>query len=210
MLVEISELLYIWKMTSIQVLRQFFAAISGLLNVYIQNYSFQKLIKKTKNKSIILVPVNFIGFSFGWSCSWANVNFLELQSPETSLEDGPISYDQASLLMSLICVGGLIGNLTYLWALETFGRKKPILFLSVPIIVRTFKITRVLYWSRHFIVFIVELCVHHICKKCKLVLCFTPTLRIRWRFNFHFDSSFRIWDLFRQVKYIYSQSYNLQ
>lgn len=87
---------------------------------------------------------NFIGFSFGWSCSWANVNFLELQSPDSTLEDGPITYDQASLLMSLLCFGGLLGNVTYLWALAKFGRKRPILSLSVPTIVRTFNLNYVL------------------------------------------------------------------
>lgn len=39
--------------------------------------------------------------------------------------------------MSLVCAGGLIGNVIYLWVLEKFGRKIPILFLSVPIIVRS-------------------------------------------------------------------------
>lgn len=67
--------------------------------------------------------------------AWANVNFLELQSPNTILQDGPITYEEASIVMSLICAGGLLGNVVYLWALEKFGRKKPILFLSVPSIV---------------------------------------------------------------------------
>ncbi|XP_055309204.1 facilitated trehalose transporter Tret1-like isoform X2 [Sitodiplosis mosellana] len=93
-------------MATIEVRRQFFSAISA----------------------------NFIGFSFGWACAWANVNFLELQSPNTKLQDGPISYDEASLVMSLICAGGLMGNIVYLWALDKFGRKKPIMFLAFPTI----------------------------------------------------------------------------
>lgn len=82
------------------------------------------------------IAANFVGLSFGWSNAWANVNFLHLQSPQTTLRDGPITYEEASLVMSLICAGGLIGNVMYLWILEKFGRKNPILFLSVPIVVR--------------------------------------------------------------------------
>lgn len=78
---------------------------------------------------------NLLLFSFGWACTWANVNFLELQSPNTKLPNGPITYEEASIVMSLICAGGLLGNVVYLWALGRFGRKKPILFLSVPTIV---------------------------------------------------------------------------
>lgn len=43
------------------------------------------------------IAVNFVGFSFGWSCAWANVNFLQLQSLHTTLEDGPITYEEATL-----------------------------------------------------------------------------------------------------------------
>lgn len=43
------------------------------------------------------IAVNFVGFSFGWSCAWANVNFLQLQSIHTTLEDGPITYEEATL-----------------------------------------------------------------------------------------------------------------
>lgn len=104
-------------MSTIEVRRQIFAAISA----------------------------NFIGFSFGWSGSWANANFLHLQSAETDLQAGPLTYDEASLMMSLICAGGLFGNIVYLWILEKFGRKNPLLLLSLPIIVRD-KILQYFLW----------------------------------------------------------------
>lgn len=91
-------------MATIEIRRQFFASISA----------------------------NLIGFSFGWACAWANVNFLEFQSPNSKLQ---LTYDEITLVMSLICAGGLMGTVVYLWALEKFGRKKPILFLSVPTVV---------------------------------------------------------------------------
>lgn len=75
---------------------------------------------------------NLIGFSVGWGMSWSNANYLDLQSPHTILTDGPITAEEAGLFMSLISVGGLIGNFVYLWILEKFGRKLPILFLSIP------------------------------------------------------------------------------
>ncbi|XP_031625980.1 facilitated trehalose transporter Tret1-like [Contarinia nasturtii] len=96
-------------MTAITVYRQFLAALSA----------------------------NLIGFSFGWMSAWANANYDDLKSnstTKTQLQDGPITLNQASLVMSLICAGGLVGNIVYLFVLNKFGRKNPILFLAVPAI----------------------------------------------------------------------------
>lgn len=38
-------------------------------------------------------------------------------------------------MMSIVCIGGLFGNISFLWILEKFGRKRPILLLAVPAIV---------------------------------------------------------------------------
>lgn len=89
-----------------------------------------------RRQFVATISANLIGFSVGWAMSWSNANYLELQSPDTTLADGPMTPGEAALFMSIICVGGLIGNIMYLWILEKFGRKKPILFLSVPMIVR--------------------------------------------------------------------------
>lgn len=78
---------------------------------------------------------NIIGFSFGWSTSWANANFIHFSSNESSLGSGAMTKTEASLFMSLICAGGLGGNLIYLWVLSQFGRKMPILFLAAPTMV---------------------------------------------------------------------------
>lgn len=77
---------------------------------------------------------NTIGFSFGWSNAWANANFLHLTSNETILNK-PLTNAEASYFMSLICAGGLGGNMIYLWIITNFGRKGPILLLGVPAIV---------------------------------------------------------------------------
>lgn len=129
-------------MATIEIRRQFFASISA----------------------------NFIGFGFGWANAWANVNFLELQSPNSKLQ---LTYDEISLVMSLICAGGLIGNLTYLWALEKFGRKKPILFLSVPTVVSTKKINKQQIEQIHFFTLTAKLDVNRFRKECILAVCIT-------------------------------------
>lgn len=128
-------------MATIEIRRQFFASISA----------------------------NFIGFSFGWACAWANVNFLELQSPNSKLQ---LTYDEITLVMSLICAGGLMGNVTYLWALEKFGRKKPILFLSAPTIVST--VVSIIYTNLYFFTLTAELGTYHFRERCILAVYFAP------------------------------------
>lgn len=53
--------------------------------------------------------------------------------------------NEASLFMSLICAGGLGGNLIYLWVLSKFGRKMPILFLALPSMVSHITIIQNIY-----------------------------------------------------------------
>lgn len=91
---------------------------------------------------LILIQMNFmtanlIVFSFGWSIGWANANLIHLTSSKEAFDSGPITDDEAAIFMSIICAGGLFGNILYLWVLEKFGRKNSILFLSIPTIVRS-------------------------------------------------------------------------
>lgn len=77
-----------------------------------------------------------MGLSFGVTMVWAPANFLVLQSNETRLPSGPLTSDEAVFVASIFAIGGLAGNVSYLWIVERFGRKVPLLLLAIPQIVR--------------------------------------------------------------------------
>lgn len=120
-------------MRNIGIRRQWFATLSGTAIFLILN--FYPICSSFLYEFILIFrlffSVNLITFTFGWNCSWSNANFLELQKPNV-LPSGPITYDEASFVVSIVCIGGLLGNASYLWVVERFGRKKPILLLALP------------------------------------------------------------------------------
>lgn len=56
---------------------------------------------------------------------------MSLKLPETKLASGPLTVEEASLMVSFICVGGLLGNISFLWIVANFGRKKPLHYLAI-------------------------------------------------------------------------------
>lgn len=58
-----------------------------------------------------------------------------LLSDETPLPSGKITMDEASWIASLICVGGLIGNFFFGFVTSRFGRKSPLIFITIPKVV---------------------------------------------------------------------------
>lgn len=62
---------------------------------------------------------------FSWNCAWMNANYYGLK----------LEKEEVGLVVSVVCVGGFIGNLMYLFLIDIFGRKNSILFLALPSIV---------------------------------------------------------------------------
>lgn len=75
---------------------------------------------------------------YGVTCGWASPSIILLTSDETPLPSGKISMDEASWIASLICVGGLIGNIMFGFITSKFGRKIPLIFITIPTIVSGF------------------------------------------------------------------------
>lgn len=71
----------------------------------------------------------------GVSCGWSSVCAILLTSDETPLESGKITMDEASWIASLLCVGGLPGNVFCGIVTNKYGRKKPLIFIAIPTIV---------------------------------------------------------------------------
>lgn len=79
---------------------------------------------------------NLVTLSYGTTCGWPSAAFSILNTGETPLHSGPMSVDELSWMVSLLCVGGFVGNLFYGYITNCFGRKLPMLSLAVPMIVR--------------------------------------------------------------------------
>lgn len=56
-------------------------------------------------------------------------------SNDSPLPTGKIDMDEASWIASLICVGGIVGNVIFGYIANKFGRKIPLLLIPIPMIV---------------------------------------------------------------------------
>lgn len=60
---------------------------------------------------------------------------MVLTSDKTPLPSGKITMEQASSIAAIICIGGLIGNLLFGFITNKYGRKIPLMFITIPIII---------------------------------------------------------------------------
>lgn len=86
----------------------------------------------------MLILGNINWFYVGIVIGWAAPNFILLTSDESPIESGPLSIAEGSLVVSILYLGGLFGVPLAIFAAERFGRKIPLLLLSIPQIVRNF------------------------------------------------------------------------
>lgn len=77
--------------------------------------------------------------SVGLSNGWATINFLELQSENSTFPTGSLSLDQLAITLSVYSFGALIGNFAVAPISETIGIKHTIHLFGLPIIVRDLK-----------------------------------------------------------------------
>ncbi|XP_055296382.1 facilitated trehalose transporter Tret1-like isoform X2 [Sitodiplosis mosellana] len=77
---------------------------------------------------------NLLTFSFGMATGWATINFNELQSENCTFPTGPLSLEEASLVVSLLNIGGFFGNWITLLMNNIFGIKRTIHLFGVPLI----------------------------------------------------------------------------
>lgn len=70
------------------------------------------------------------------TCGWGSPNIDLLSSKESPLPSGKIDKDEASWIASLLCFGGLIGNLFFGYVAKIWGRRLPLILISIPAIVR--------------------------------------------------------------------------
>lgn len=76
-----------------------------------------------------------MALSYGMSNFWATINLLELESENTTYPTGPLDEQESALVISIVNVGGLLGNFMVLPISQRIGIKRTIHLLCVPIIV---------------------------------------------------------------------------
>ncbi|XP_031622894.1 facilitated trehalose transporter Tret1-like isoform X2 [Contarinia nasturtii] len=72
---------------------------------------------------------------YGVVCGWSSPNIVLLTSDESPLSSGKITMNEASWSASLICIGGLVGNICFGFITNRFGRKNPLIFITIPVII---------------------------------------------------------------------------
>lgn len=80
--------------------------------------------------------VNLLMVTHGICGGWMSPTIELLTSDKSPLESGKITMEEASWVASIICIGGLIGNILFGIMTNHFGRKVPLLFTAIPSIVR--------------------------------------------------------------------------
>ncbi|XP_064541797.1 facilitated trehalose transporter Tret1 [Drosophila montana] len=76
--------------------------------------------------------VNIVSVSFGAYCGWPSSSFLELSSDASPLETGPLSKQDQGNVASVLCLGGVVGNVFFLWLAEKIGRRQSMLWVALP------------------------------------------------------------------------------
>lgn len=78
------------------------------------------------------ICANLMSVGYGALCGWSSASFLVLQSDYSPLESGPMTIEETSWVGSILCIGGLLGNILFGWMSNVFGRKVPMLLVVIP------------------------------------------------------------------------------
>ncbi|EDW63945.2 facilitated trehalose transporter Tret1 [Drosophila virilis] len=85
-----------------------------------------------KFQYLAAIFVNIVSISFGAYCGWPSSSFLELSSDASPLETGPLTKQDQGNVASVLCLGGLVGNVFFLWLAEKIGRRQSMLWVALP------------------------------------------------------------------------------
>lgn len=113
---------------------QFLAAISGKkIGVFFQKLQYFYIWKRISHMHI----GNLMILGYGTSFIWPAISFGTLQSELTPLDDGPLSTEEISWIVSIFCFGGFLGTICFGAVANALGRKTFLCLLAVPQIVST-------------------------------------------------------------------------
>lgn len=84
-----------------------------------------------RNQYIVTFYVNMLSFGYGLSTGWTSSAIPYLQSSENPLKVG-ISDEDASLIGSILTVGGFFGTIAFGYLSNIIGRKWTLYLVAVP------------------------------------------------------------------------------
>ncbi|XP_055296383.1 facilitated trehalose transporter Tret1-like [Sitodiplosis mosellana] len=86
---------------------------------------------------IAILCCNLLTLSFGLISGWATINYNELQSENSTFATGPLNLEEASLVISILNVGGFLGNFAIVPISQLIGVKRTLHLLGPLLIVST-------------------------------------------------------------------------
>lgn len=75
---------------------------------------------------------NLLCLGYGLATGWTSAAVPLLKSAQTPLKSGPISSYEASIIGSILTIGGVVGTLIFGYAANRIGRKKSIFLMAFP------------------------------------------------------------------------------
>ena len=87
---------------------------------------------KTENQFYATFCANLLCINYGLATGWTSAGIPLLKSSETPLKSGPISSNEASIIGSILTVGGIFGCLIFGFAADKIGRKRSIFIIAFP------------------------------------------------------------------------------
>jgi MFS family permease len=87
-----------------------------------------------KNQYIVTFYVNLLSFGYGLSTGWTSSSLPFLQSSESPLPN-KITDDEASIIGSILTIGGFCGTIGFGYLMNIIGRKWTLYLVAFPQIV---------------------------------------------------------------------------
>lgn len=87
---------------------------------------------ETGNQFYATFCANLLCLSYGLATGWTSAAIPLLKSSDSPLKSGPISNEEASLIGSVLTIGGAFGTLIFGYTATTFGRKRSIFLMAFP------------------------------------------------------------------------------
>lgn len=95
----------------------------------------QRQFTRVKHQFLAIVCANLITLSHGCILGWLSPFLPLLKSPDSPLDGGAVTLDEASWIGAIICVGGVIGNFMFGMLVNYSGCKRAISCLAFPQVV---------------------------------------------------------------------------
>lgn len=86
----------------------------------------------TSNQFYATFCANILCLAYGLSTGWTSAAIPLLKSSETPIRHGKLSNGEASLIGSILTIGGLFGTLIFGFIANKFGRQRSIFLVAFP------------------------------------------------------------------------------